>query len=93
MVKLVFSKGKLLGDFVELENSTDGRAWLCSLPYEVEKPFTDSERGCEYYKPREIVYARTRGLARASYWAHLKYECGYDEVEFTDVRVRVYKRA
>lgn len=70
---------------------TDTRKWLCTTVFEVEKPFTDSERGCEYYYPTNVIEAKTRGQARAVFFEDLHYGRGYYELEFIDIRVLVYR--
>jgi len=63
----------------------------CWLPYEVERPWTDSTYGgCQYYYlPHEIVEAETPGKARAIYYNLVRFGWDYGEVWFIDIRVRV----
>ena len=61
--------------------------YSCTTVYEVEKPWTDSEYGCQYYYPIFEVQAATPGCAKAEALGVLR-EC-YDFIEFTDIRVRL----
>ena len=59
------------------------KKWECTTTYEVEKPFTDSEYGCQYYFPTLVVLAETRGQAKALFADAM-------DVEFVCVRAKVY---
>jgi len=62
------------------------RKWECTTRHELEKPWTDSENGCEYYNPVRIVIAQTRGKAKAIFADEFA-----DDVHFCDVLARVYR--
>lgn len=60
------------------------RKWICTTLIDIEKPFTDSEYGCEYYHPSLIVFAATRGQAKALFASE------FEDVHFCNVSARVY---
>lgn len=63
--------------------------WICTTAYEVEKPWTDSEYGCQYFHPVFEVQAVTPGKAKANALYALREL--YPDIEFTDIRVRLDK--
>lgn len=62
------------------------RTYFCTTVFEVEKPWTDGEYGCEYYYPTFEVQAETPGSAKIKALDALKEL--YPFLGFTDIRVR-----